>query len=96
MIDRNLSLELVQDISSLHIKLPNMSNPDVLQVVPRIHVNVSIYSMRIDELKKNYYKSLFVINMQWLLWIYLSMYDEPCVFIRAYVSDWIELGLING
>ena len=82
MIDRNLSLELVQDISSLHIKLPNMSNPDVLQVVPRIHVNVSIYSMRIDELKK-------IITNHFLWSICNDCYDfiRACMMNRVYLFE---------
>ena len=42
----------------------NLSNPNVLRVVPRIRAKVSIYSMCVSEYKKKMYSEyLFMINL---------------------------------
>ena len=58
---------------------------------------VSLYLILIFQRQENqiYFESLFMINLQWLLFFNLVMCEEPCAFILACFSGWSELGLIN-
>ena len=88
VIDCHFSLEPVQVISSICIKLKKISNPNIIQVVSRIRANVSPIYVRCQRQEKQIYsESLFRINLQCILCLYLIICDEPREFIRAGVSN---------
>ena len=98
VIDSHFSLEPVPGICYLPFVLnfPNISNPNVFPVVPRICANTSLYLGYAA--KGNKTKCIinpFFINIQRLLWLYSIMCEKPCAFIWASVSNWSELVLIN-
>ena len=52
VLDWNLLIEPIRGISYICIKITKRNNPNVLQVVPIIYVNVYLFSMCISEEEK--------------------------------------------